>query len=197
MNFLKKLFTIAVLALGLIAGAPAYAEYDDIEQMYHQDIAHQASAAWIQESTNNKVSPSIAKRISKSVAYHAKRTGIEAKTILAIIMKESTFNPKARSAYGAVGLMQVVPRYHKDKIAGRDVTRIETNIEVGTTILKDCLDASGNKTGALACYSGSSVAKVYKYRSKVNAFSKDYVNFKRDYVNMLQASNKTDFTRRS
>ena len=191
MNFLKTLFTCAALMFGMATCQPVAA--DEIEDIMVQDADRQATAAWIQESTNNKVTPSMAKRITNSVIYHAQRTGIEVKTILGIIMKESTFNAKAKSGYGAVGLMQVVPRYHKDKIAGRDITRIETNIEVGTTILKNCLDASGNKTRALACYSGQSTTKVTKYKQKVNAFGKDYLNFKREYLSM----NPSDYSVRN
>lgn len=195
MNFLKTLFACAAIMFGVAMCQPVAA--DEIEAIYQQDIDKQATAAWIQESTNNKISPSIAKRITNSVVHHAQRTGIEVKTILGIIMKESTFNAKAKNGYGAVGLMQVVPRYHKDKIAGRDITRIETNIEVGTTILKNCLDASGNKTRALSCYSGNKVSKVGKYKSKVNAFAKDYQNFRKEFVSAsLAANTKSSSTNR-
>lgn len=180
MNVIKKLLAAAALLLGVALTAQA----DGIENFNDQqvDIEVKAAQKWITESTKNRIEPVAAKRIAKSVMQHAQRTGIDVKTILAVIKNESTFNYKAKSPYGAVGLMQVVPRWHRDKINGRDITKIETNIEVGTTILMDCWNSSANKTAALACYSGQSVAKVGKYKAKINSFSREYIQFKKDYL---------------
>src|SRR3970282_1554375 len=59
--------------------------------------------------------------------------------ILAIMAIESGFNPVAQSSMGAVGLMQVIPRFHSEKLEdhGGQQTLLdpEINIRVGTQVL--------------------------------------------------------------
>ena len=74
---------------------------------------------------------------------------------------ESSFNPAARSNYGALGLMQVVPRFHPKVVkAVGGVHRLdepEANIEAGATILAAYVESSGSLHKALARYSGGAV----------------------------------------
>ncbi|MGA1868018.1 MAG: transglycosylase SLT domain-containing protein [bacterium] len=52
-----------------------------------------------------------AKRIFSLVKVHGERFKISPQLIMAIIHTESSFNPRARSSKGAVGLMQLIPKY--------------------------------------------------------------------------------------
>jgi soluble lytic murein transglycosylase-like protein len=78
--------------------------------------------------------------------------------VLAVISVESRFNPTARSGYGATGLMQVVPRFHREKLAehGGDKALLDphVNIQVGTQILKESLRRSGSLAAGLQRYAG-------------------------------------------
>lgn len=80
--------------------------------------------------------------------------------IVAIIAIESRFNPFAESPMGAQGLMQVIPRFHMDKIldnAGeRPFLDPATNIRIGTTVLAEAIRLRGSLTGGLQFYAGSS-----------------------------------------
>ena len=66
---------------------------------------------------------------------------------MAIIKKESFFNPFAKSKV-AFGLMQVYPKYHKEKLEQRAVKderqlyHIALNVDVGCQIFKEYYDAS-------------------------------------------------------
>ena len=92
--------------------------------------------------------------------------------VLAVIAVESSYNPMAESSVGAQGLMQVMPRIHKDKFASLvDQGRGKAspldpvaNIMVGSTILRDCINQRGSVTAGLACYEGTSVDDGYADR---------------------------------
>ncbi len=85
--------------------------------------------------------------------------GVDPLLILAVISVESRFNPIAESDYGARGLMQVVPRFHLDKLAhhgGHDaVLDPRTNIRVGATILKEYIQRMGSVEAGLQMYAGA------------------------------------------
>lgn len=85
--------------------------------------------------------------------------GLDPLLILAVISVESRFNPIAESDYGARGLMQVVPRFHLDKLAhhgGEDaVLDPLTNIRVGTSILKEYIQRTGSIEAGLQMYAGA------------------------------------------
>lgn len=117
------------------------------------------------QRVNKKVSKSQASQIVDSVYLYSFQKGIHPHFVLGLIKAESSYNPKAKSSYGAKGLMQVVPRFHKDKLGSRNPYDIETNIEVGTTIIHQCLQKhQHNKDKALYCYSGGA---GYHYNKRV------------------------------
>ena len=73
------------------------------------------------------------------VEQHAERHGLDPLLVAAVIREESGFDPRARSAVGARGLMQLMPRTAswaapREGIAGFDVVDLEdpeTNIRLG------------------------------------------------------------------
>ncbi len=93
--------------------------------------------------------------------------------ILAVIAVESRFNPVAESAFGAKGLMQVIPKFHMDKVellGGQDaLLEPEANIQVGTQILREYLRRSGGTEGALKMYAGAFDDANAAYCNKVLA----------------------------
>jgi len=70
---------------------------------------------------------SLQQRASRYVAFaeqESKKNKIPAPLVMAIMHSESAFNPKAKSAVPAYGLMQIVPR-----TAGHDVNKLVRNID--------------------------------------------------------------------
>lgn len=109
----------------------------------------------------------LALRIVRTVNAEAVRVGIPPLLALAVIEKESKFRPEATNA-GAQGLMQVVARYHRDKLANepQGLFHPETNIKVGISVLTEyVLNSGGDLKKALVKYSGGSSA----YSSQVQA----------------------------
>jgi soluble lytic murein transglycosylase-like protein len=108
--------------------------------------------------------------IVKSAYAEGLRRGVPPLLVLAIIEKESSLKPAAKSNYGALGLMQVVPRFHGDKLQEEShpegLYDPDTNIRVGTKILAEYLDKKrGNVENALKQYSGN----ASDYTKKVSA----------------------------
>ncbi|HLU18902.1 MAG TPA: transglycosylase SLT domain-containing protein [Pusillimonas sp.] len=87
----------------------------------------------------------------------SKRAGLRPELLLAIMHKESTFQPKVQSRYGAQGLMQVVRRWHREKLhKNESLFDPEVNVRVGTDVLEEYLEwAEGDLTKALVKYSGN------------------------------------------
>lgn len=107
---------------------------------------------------------------------HAEELGFDPLLIVAIMAVESSFNHRAVSNMGALGLMQVIPRYHKDKIGpdrGRNVLfDPEVNVRVGTLVLHEGLQRYGSMQRALQYYNGSLNDPKARYTRKVMALKK-------------------------
>ena len=80
--------------------------------------------------------------------------GLDPLLVLAVIAVESRFNPIAESGMGAKGLMQIIPRFHLDKLraaGGEDaVFDPESNILVGARILQEYVYRTGTLDAGLA-----------------------------------------------
>jgi soluble lytic murein transglycosylase-like protein len=99
----------------------------------------------------------------------ASRNGVDPLLVLAVMAIESSFNPIAESDGGAVGLMQIVPRFHEDKIATRGDSILDphVNIEIGVQVLRDYIRRAGTETAGLQLYNGSPDDPANAYANKV------------------------------
>lgn len=103
-----------------------------------------------------------------------RHAGIDPLLIVAVMAVESSFNPFAESHRGAQGLMQVIPRFHMDKIdkagGGRDALfDPEVNVRVGTLVLHEGLRRYGSMQSALQYYGGALSDPEASYARKVMA----------------------------
>ena len=119
-----------------------------------------------------KVSQSIAFDLVSMAHSAGQQMGLDPLLIIAVMAVESRFNPIAESVAGAKGLMQIIPKYHVDKFrhfGGEKyvVFDPETNIMVGTKIIKDYLAQTGSLDGALTLYVGAGDAVEVPYIGKV------------------------------
>lgn len=106
-------------------------------------------------------------RVSEQVIFNlvgmahntGRQIGIDPLLIIAVMAVESRFNPIAESIAGAKGLMQVIPKYHGDKLKSyggeESVFDPQTNILVGSQILKEYIARTGNLNSALQMYAGA------------------------------------------
>jgi hypothetical protein len=102
--------------------------------------------------------------------------GIDPMLIVAVMAIESSFNPFAESQLGAQGLMQVIPRFHMDKIGddqGDDALFDPLlNIQVGTRVLVEGLQRFGSMQEALQYYGGARSDPNATYANKVMAMQR-------------------------
>lgn len=100
-----------------------------------------------------------------------RKAGLDPLLIMSVIAVESRFNPIAESVVGAKGLMQIIPKFHADKLAEfggeKAVFDPESNIRVGTRILKEYLGRTGNVSIALQMYAGALGDDNDTYTNKV------------------------------
>jgi len=93
--------------------------------------------------------------------------------IVAIVAVESRFNPLAESVMGAQGLMQIIPRFHKDKLPdganGLALLDPETNVNVGARVLKESISRMGSLTAGLQQFAGAADDPEQVYATKVLA----------------------------
>jgi len=183
-----SLFTAPLLAALLVASAARIDSPVDSRPQPSESIVEHASAgpphdparaAAGAQANFVKVADIVAKRYRVSsgatldlvrTAYReANRNGLDPLLILAVMAIESSFNPIAQSDGGAVGLMQIVPRFHEDKLASREESVLDprVNIEVGTQVLREYIHRAGTEAAGLQLYNGSPDDPAAAYASKV------------------------------
>jgi len=135
-----------------------------------------------------RVSSEIATKIVAKTYTTGRSFDLDPLLILAVISVESSFNPIAESRAGAKGLMQVIPRLHEKKFDAfggpSTVFKPETNILVGTEILKEYLMRTGDLNDALHRYVGASSLEAENgYPEKVLAQRARLYQVLRQYQN--------------
>lgn len=78
--------------------------------------------------------------------------------VQAVMETESQYIPTVQSCAGAVGLMQVIPKWHSwrmEKYGLDDIWDPYTNVVVGADFLNESLKRYGNYRGALYAYNNS------------------------------------------
>ena len=135
------------------------------------------------ESQNQKLTDEESSQIVDSVLKWSYKFSLDERMIFSIISAESGFDKHAVSTAGAFGLMQVITKYHIDKIiasksvnASPEPFAIDTNIFLGTWIYKDCSKKYSTLSQALKCYNGS-VGLSTNYDKKVIAKLKELKEF--------------------
>ncbi len=182
-----------VSTLGTVHAAPAPASAElsaTIDTDFDLAVAEMIGEAPRELAADQSISPELA-RVKDYVArrYHvssaaldapiarAQRSGellgIDPLLIVAVMAIESSFNPLAESTVGAQGLMQVIPRFHMDKIghdAGpRALFDPDTNVRVGALVIKEGIRRYGSVMRGLQYYGGALNDSQSGYARKVLA----------------------------
>jgi soluble lytic murein transglycosylase-like protein len=168
------------LSLGSLTGeSSAIAELDEPEM----DVIQVAENPSPQLSPDlQRVKTYVAKRYQVSAValepllaaaqQTGRSVGVDPLLLVAVMAIESRFNPFAESPMGAQGLMQVIPKWHPDKIDVKSdkgaMFDPDTNIRVGALVLKEYIKSTGSVELALQKFNGSSDPSA-PYANKVMA----------------------------
>lgn len=131
-----------------------------------------------------RLDPVIVDIYADAILASAKRWKLHPNLIACVIYRESSFNPVAVSRVGAVGPMQIILKYHMDKLQMRgwskqDALYLANNIDLGSQIIREYFDQKGNIQEALSKYVGDT--------------SKKHLDYVTDILKMFTESlNKTD-----
>ncbi len=105
-----------------------------------------------------RVSEEATREFVRTAYREGARHGVDPLLIVSVMAVESRFNPVAQSDGGAMGLMQVIPRFHAEKFDAADRSSVldpRTNIQVGVRILKEYIGRGGNELAGLQLYNGA------------------------------------------
>ena len=194
----RTLFALVGLAMVLAVGLPAPRDFL-LRQLALWTDAWEAQASFVTagmtagtiqpgaESASAREQRAVTEFISKryrvaqdaisSYVATAYRAGSEWKVdpllILAVMAVESRYNPVAESTMGARGLMQVIPKFHGEKLLehGGETALLDpsVNIQVGAQILREYLRRFGETETALQMYAGAFDEPNSSYAFKVLA----------------------------
>jgi soluble lytic murein transglycosylase-like protein len=139
------------------------------------DDGHQAAQAALTQYIANRyrVADEVVEDIVRWAFRAAQAQSLDPLVVLAVVATESRYNPIAESVVGAKGLMQIIAKFHPEKLAhygGEDALfKPEVNIRVGTQILREYLRRYGDLELALQVYAGALDDTDTRYSRKVFA----------------------------
>jgi len=176
---LQKLALCAVLCIGLkgVALAANSPERPLLTAPITSPAPEREAAPWIEPVRNwledeydvpaHSIEPALI-----AAEEEGRPLGIDPLLIVAIIATESGFKTDAVSKMGAKGLMQIIPRFHQDKIGKQGKNALfdpQFNVRVGTRVLHEAMNRYGSTAKALQYYSGSLNDPSRGYTRKVLA----------------------------
>lgn len=162
---------------GMDASADAQA-MDGAQAMYgfrvaSMDVQPQQRVVAAYLARRYRVAGDAIERLVDEAYTVGQKANLDPLLILAVVAIESRFNPIAESAYGAKGLMQIVPRFHPEKLVahgGADaLLEPSVNIRVGAQILKSYIRQAGSLESGLQVYAGAADDPDHRYAQKVMA----------------------------
>lgn len=119
------------------------------------------------------LAPDAARHLVRIAQRVAMEYDLDPVLLLAVVAVESRFHPYLRSHADAHGLVQVIPRWHPEKIQRLDATGArlydpEINLMLGAEILNEYLGwHNGNQTKALQQFNGSLKDTTRRYSRRV------------------------------
>lgn len=166
-----------LLAISPVASANASSmvenEAEEADETPLEALTPRMQAALDYASRRYRVSAQALQPIFAVAQESAQELHLDPLLIVAVIAIESRFNPLSESVMGAQGLMQVIPRFHQDKLpvdAGKlPLFDPEINVRVGARALQEYIRRNGGVTSGLQQFAGAAEDPEQAYAAKVLA----------------------------
>lgn len=124
-------------------------------------------------SQRYRVSAAVLEPIFGAAQLTGRELRLDPLLIIAVIGIESRFNPFSESSKGAQGLMQVMPRFHQDKLpegSGKlSFFDPVVNVRVGAQVLEESIRRNGGLVAGLQQFAGAPDDNEQAYATKVIA----------------------------
>ena len=157
--------------VGLAGGDDAHA----MHVVAHDEASDAAARAALTRyiAGRYRVADEIVAGIVDAAYQAADERKLDPLVVLAVAATESGYNPIAESVVGAKGLMQVIAKFHPEKLDGHGgedaLFDPATNVRVGAQILHEYLLRYGDLETALQMYAGALDDPDARYARKVMA----------------------------
>jgi soluble lytic murein transglycosylase-like protein len=178
-----------VIAGGLTANISLFAARDAARPYFAGPVATPAAARGAQTSASQlapammaaldhvaqryRVSAEALQPVFEAAQAAGREWRVDPLLIIAVISIESRFNPFSQSSMGAVGLMQIIPRYHQEKLPKAADNRAfldpVINVHIGARILQESIQRQGGLMEGLQYYAGAIDDTEQTYATKVIA----------------------------
>ncbi|UCV22341.1 transglycosylase SLT domain-containing protein [Ferribacterium limneticum] len=138
-----------------------------------ETLSAQMRGAMDYVSRRYRVAPDALEPIFATAQSAGRQLHLDPLLIIAVIGIESRFNPFSESVVGAKGLMQVMPRFHQDKLP-EDADQAAflnpvINVQVGAKVLKESIRRNGGLENGLQQFAGAIGDPERRYATKVLA----------------------------
>lgn len=161
MSLIKYIILVTVVLVSNLANASL------LDNFLQNSKSVSKYAKWI-HTRHKEIDYGRALALSEEVVIEASNMGIRPNILLALIETESSFRLRVVSNKGAIGLTQVIPKYHADIMRGKKLTSYRDSIAVGAQVLAQYIEKhNGNVRKALKDYYGSRRQNGENYASKV------------------------------
>ena len=148
-------------------------ESETPEHLLHPELTPPMRVALDSVARRFRVSNQALLPIFEAAQVAGRERHLDPVLLIAIISVESSFNPYSQSVVGAQGLMQVMPRFHQDKIpewAGeKPFLDPISNVHIGTHVLQEAIRRQGSLMMGLQQYAGALDDAGMGYANKVIA----------------------------
>lgn len=138
-----------------------------------QRLVPAMATALDQVAQRYRVSPEALQPVFEAAQAAGRQWRVDPLLIVAVISIESRFNPFSQSPMGALGLMQIIPRYHQEKLPKEADSRAfldpVTNVQIGARILQESIQRQGGLMEGLQYYAGAIDDVEQTYANKVIA----------------------------